>query len=495
MNVGWLGYAPDIDPTTPGVIVDCEALVPTLRGMRSAPSAVDSSLGALAAACRGGATLKKLDNTTRTFAGSATKMYEDSSGTWTDRTRAVGGDYNLGTDTRWVFAQFGNVSIAANKEDIIQSSSSGAFANIAAGAPKAKIVEVVGSFVFAFNCNDQGTLIDSADTTDRWWCSALGDETDWTPATSTQCASGRLLSSPGPITAAKRFGSNVVAFKGDSMFLGTYVGPPAIWDFQEIPGRVGAPCQEAVASVGTPDNPRLIWMGAHDFYMYDGSRPIPIGTNRVKNKVFGAIQRSKIDKCITVHDSVNSLVYFWHPKTDTANPDACVVYNYRSDRWGRHDLQIQYAFDYVVPAVTYSGVGNLFSTYGDISDLTYGSPYWMQSYPAPAVFDTAQTLQTLSGATSPASLTTGDFGDDVSFSTLRRARIRYIVKPSSSVATMTNFYRANSGDALTQDQTANEVSGKFDVMRSARWHRMVFNFSGNVETPGMVVDLEKDGDE
>ena len=35
-----LGFTPDTDPTTPGVLVDCHNLIPTENGMQDAPTPV-----------------------------------------------------------------------------------------------------------------------------------------------------------------------------------------------------------------------------------------------------------------------------------------------------------------------------------------------------------------------------------------------------------------------------------------------------------------------
>jgi len=485
----FVGYAPDADPTQPGVIVDCAKIVPSLRGMKSAPVPVASTLPALAAACTGAASLKKLDETVRTFAGSATKLYEAGSGTWTDRTRAVGGDYASAADVRWRFAQYGNVSLAVNKSDILQFSSSGAFANVGAAVPKAGVVETVGLFVFLFNTNEASY----SDSPDRWWCCAIGDYTDWSPNISTQCATGRLLSAPGKIRGAKKFGENIIAYKERSMFMGVYVGPPAAWDFRQVPGEVGALSHESIANIGTPENPKHIFMGADDFYMFDGSRPLPIGTNRVKENVFGQLQRSRREQCIAMHDPVNSLVYFWYPTADSTNPDRCVVYNYKSDKWGRSDLQVEFAFEYTTPATTYADVGTLFTLYGDVNNVSYGGSYWISNNVVPAIMDTSNILQTLNGSSGASSITTGDIGDDNVERLITRVRPRFLTAPNS--ATMTNYFRHNIGDSLSSDQTVNYASGRFDVMREARWHRLQMNFVGNAELPGLSVDMEAGGSE
>jgi hypothetical protein len=480
----FIGYAPDTDPTTPGVITDCTMLIPSRRGMKAAPSAAASEYAALAAACKGAASLRKLDASVRVFAGTGTALFEAASGTYTDRTRVSGGAYTLGSEDRWRFAQFGNVSLAAAKTDTLQSSSSGAFANIS-GAPKAACIDTASNFVMLGDYND-GT-----DTPDGWFCSGIGDETVWTPAIATQCANGRLRQTPGKIRAMRAFGSGMVAYKDRSMFLGVYVGPPEIWSWSRVPGEIGTSSQEAVVNVGTPENPRHIFTGPDDFYSFDGARPVPLGESWVKEAVFGTAQRSRMNACITLHESQANLVYFWYPSVDSFNPDKCVVYNYRTNRWGRADRQIEMAFEYVTPATTYADVGTLFSTYASIGDIAYGGSFWVSGVPSPGIFDTSHLLKTLDGAPSASTLTTGDIGDDEREILLRQVKPRYLSAPTT--ATMTNYYRQNIGDGLTADGTVSQMSSRFDVLREARWHRLGFSFSGSVELPGLTLDAVKQG--
>lgn len=488
MLVKLLGLAPDSDPTILGVLTNCSNMVPSLKGMKGAPSPQSVGVTVFHATCQGAAVVFKLDNTTRLFAGNGTALAElTDASTWTDRTRTAGA-YALGEDERWRYAQFSDVSLATNKSTTVQASTSSAFADVS-GAPQAAIIETVGNFVFAFNTNEATY----GDSPNRWWCAGIGGHTDWTPAISTQCATGILTSAPGPITAGRRFGESVMVFKHRAMYRGDYVGTPGIWSFSQVPGEVGALCQEVVVNVGTPDAPRLIFMGYEDFYSYDGSRPVTIGTNRVKIQVFSQLLRSKQEQATTLHDRLNANVYFFYPSSDSPNPDKCVVYNYRTNQWGRADVQIEAALDYVNPGLTYGNLGGDYSTYGDLPDSPYGSAFWSQGFPSPAVFDTSHNLKTVDGATSSASITTGDIGDDLAELLLTRVKCRYITAPTA--ATMTNYYRQNIGDSLTTDATTSETSGKFDVLREARWHRFGIAFTGNVELSGLVPEFEKSGDE
>ena len=83
------GFAPDADPTAPGVLTDCANFIPAVNGMESAPSLVSpSGVPAVAAAVQGAAVVTKLDDSRRIFAGTSTKLYELVAGAWTDRSKA-----------------------------------------------------------------------------------------------------------------------------------------------------------------------------------------------------------------------------------------------------------------------------------------------------------------------------------------------------------------------------------------------------------------------
>jgi hypothetical protein len=210
------GFAPDLDPETPGILTDCNAIIPTTQGLAAANSLVTSGLPALAGTPTAAYVAELLDGTKRTFAATNTAIYEAVGGAWVDRSR--GGGYT-GTE-RQRFCVFGNIVLDANRTQSIGAASpGGAFADIA-GAPTAKIICTAAGFVMALNVNG-GAF---GDQPDGWWCSALRDHTNWTPSIATQCANGRLLDSPGAIRAGVPLGSDIVAYKNTSMYLGRYQG-------------------------------------------------------------------------------------------------------------------------------------------------------------------------------------------------------------------------------------------------------------------------------
>jgi len=277
------------------------------------------------------------------------------------------------------------------------------------------------------------------------------------------------------------------------MYIGVNVGPPNVWEFNLIPGTAGALSQEVVVDIGTSENPKHIFMGADDFYIYDGSKPLPIGTNRVKLQVFGMLQQSRYYACKSLHDKANNLVRFYYPTTDTAQPNSCVVYNYRTDQWGVDDRQIEAAVDFVAPSVSYGGLGALYSTYANFPSLSYGTAFIGATQTQPAIFTASHVLKTLTGPAGSTSFTTGDLGDDSQVTTATRVIPRFVQTPTT--ATLTNYYKMSSGDSLTADQITTLSSGRFDFLREARWHRLQFNFTGDWEMSGFSPQWTAGGDE
>lgn len=458
-----------------GVLTNCTNLVPTVRGMEAAAMPVSVNQTAMASVCQGAAVVKKPDNTTRLLAGTATKLYEGQSGQWTVIGRAA--TYTLSTDSRWRFVQFGAVTLASNENDTIQfSSATGAFADISA-APKAAIVETVNNFVFAFDTND-GTF---GDNPDGWWCCALGNYLSWTPSITTQAARGNLTSSPGKITAGKRFGSQIIAYKQQAMYVGTYQGAPNPWDFQEVQGLAGALSQEVVVNVGTPEQPMHIFMGYDNFYSFDGGRPLPIG-NFLKDVVFNSELNRAYQHLVTaLHDPVKQRIYFYYPSGANTQPTACVVYNYKTQMWGRDDRTIEAVIDYISTTnITYDDVGTYYATYDSFPDRGYDTLFLSSSQPVPAIINSSHIIQSLTGVPTSCTLTSGDVGDPSQFTLLKRVEPVFITAPMSG--SMVNYYRNVMGVAMTTDSGATMDSNyRFDVLREAKWHRVNMEFMGRME--------------
>ena len=102
-----LGYAPDADPTTPGVLVDCDLLIPTLKGFKALPGDSNAGITAGPSAVASVFTMRNLDGTNRIVAGTegsasakTASLYDVNASGWTNRDGA-GGPYTATGSSRY----------------------------------------------------------------------------------------------------------------------------------------------------------------------------------------------------------------------------------------------------------------------------------------------------------------------------------------------------------------------------------------------------------
>lgn len=475
-----IGFAPDAEQTVPGLISSCSNMVPYLNGMEGAPSpAIPSSTPVLAAECRGAAVVSKLDDARRIIAGTTTKLYELSSGSWVDRSRV--GNYSGGVDTRWSITQFGDATLATNRVEVIQRSTGAAFADIAT-APKAEIIFTVGAFVMALNVND------GAEKPDGWHCCAAFDDTNWTPSTTTQAASGRLVATSGRLTAGMRLGEYAIAYKRRSIYLGQYVGAPIVWNWLQVPGGdAGCVGKEAICDIGGAH----FFVGEDNMWIFDGTRPIPVAEGVVKQWFNDNCNPQYRQRTICTYDSNRGLVWVFFASNSADKPDSAIVYHVEGKKWGIANRSIEAALNYVQPGVTIDGLTAFSSTINGLSSFSFDSQFWLSGGRSLAIFDTTHQLQSMTGPTTSSSMTTGEVGDDYSVSRLRGIRLRYAQAPTDADAQV--FLQQNSGTGFAASGSGAVLDGKFDVRQTARWHKATFSFTGPVKVTHMGADVAPAG--
>ena len=479
-----LGFLPDVDPTTPGVITACVNFIPYETGMTGAPSAsTPASTPALAAACAGAVVVTKLDDTRRILAGTTTKMYELSGGAWTDVSRAA--VYTGGADTRWSYTQFGNATIASNLTDTMQRSASGAFADIAT-APKAKIVFSVGSFVMALNTSDATY----GASQNRWWCCATFDETSWTPSVTALCATGMLVSAPGQITAGGKFGDYAVAYKDKAIFLGQFVGAPSVWNWTQVPGGdAGCVGKDAFTDIGGAH----FIVGQDNLWLFDGSRPVPIGVGQVREWFYSNSNPSYRYKIQCIFDRQTNRVWIFYPSTNSTTLDSAMVYHLGTKQFGLVTINIQAVLNYISAGTTIDGLSGISATIDGLSTYSFDSQFWLAGGRSLSVFDTAYQLKLMSGVSTSSSYTTGDMGNDESVSLLSKIRIRFAPGYAPASATAQMFSKMTEGAGLTNGRTHTLNDGKFDPLQAARFHRATIAMTGDVRVLAMDAVLKPMG--
>ncbi|MCO5761424.1 MAG: hypothetical protein NHG36_07920, partial [Chromatiaceae bacterium] len=191
--LGFEQWAPDADPTRQGTITDLLNFIPSERGWRSAYSLADAGVSSMSSTCCGAFLMQKLDGTNLVFAGTASTLLLNVGYTWTV---ICSDSYHASESQRWRWATMGDYVLAATQSDTIAVSNAGATFTSITGAPKARMIESVYGFVMAAGTIDATY----GEQSDRWYCSAIFDHTSWTPSAITQCTTGRLVDTPGPIT-------------------------------------------------------------------------------------------------------------------------------------------------------------------------------------------------------------------------------------------------------------------------------------------------------
>ena len=474
-----LGFSPDVEPTTQGAMLDVMNIVPYESGMKGAPSAVSVGMAALVGECRGAGVIRGLTGASRFFAGTDTTLFEAAGTDWTD----VGTGFALGSDDRWSFAGFGNSVLATNPSTALIRSTGAAFSAVG-GAPAAKVIVSSKGFIVAFATNE-GTFGDSPD---RWWCSALNDETDWAINVATQCNSGRLLGGSGPINAAVRFGDDIAVYKSRAIFLGTYVGDAEVWRFTQVGFDVGCVGPEAAADTSVGH----VFVGSDNIYLFDGTRPVPIATGVIRQWWLDHSSADYRYRTKLLWDRDNGLVWIFFPSSEsTGNCDDCIVYHVASKMWGRVDIDVEAVVNYVSPAVTYDGGSALITTYDTGPAIAFDSPFWLSQKSNPAIFSTSHVIQTLSGIPGSWSFETHDEGAEEQYFDVLALHMRFALKPD--VITCTPRTRDTSGAALTSGAAVAFDGAKFPLRVNARFTRFRIEGSGAAKIAGLQPSLRPAG--
>ena len=468
-------FAPDLEPTTDGALQSGTfGFVPSPKGMKGASAPKDADPETATATVLGAASLSDINGAIRTFYGTINELHEAAGTSWNDRSN---GSYNA---SRWRFSQYQNRSIAASGiSDTIQFSESGAFADLT-GAPKAAIVEVVGGQVVAFN---------TANNADEFHFAAQDDPGDWTASLATLSVKGRLVDTPGSITAGRRLGNEVVAYKEKSLYLGRFVGAPVIWAFSLISDEIGAVSHEAVIPV---ENAHF-FMGIDDFYMFDGSRPRSVGMP-VREFFFNdEIDFDYRANVIGVHDRDRGKVRWHYPSQSCSNGslDRYIDYHYGLGRWGSPVKEAcQVAFEYTnATSPTYDTMGDFYSTYDGITPSAYDSPFWVSKSYNPAIFSASLKLQELTATAEPTEIVINNLGQDGANLFVTRIRPRFMTSPKAG--TIYPSSSDNLGDTfVSSGATAPLDEGKFDVLEEARWHSFRMEFTGDIELSGVDIELQ-----
>jgi transglutaminase-like putative cysteine protease len=177
-------------------------------------------------------------------------------------------------------------------------------------------------------------------------------------------------------------------------------------------------------------------------------------------------------------------VYWFYPaKSSGGTVNKCIVYNYRTNKWGRSDIEVSCVAEYIEPGITYDSLGTSYSTYDSLpTTISYDSSFWTAETASIAFFKTDNKIYTFTGIPMTSSITTGHYGDISQFATITRVRPRFLKTPTSS--TLEYSHSNTNADEMTQNITSTLTNNVYDLLWAARWHKFKFNYNGEMKTTG-----------
>lgn len=446
-------YSPDQPEfQNPGSNTMLNVVPRTINSYGPAPQTAPVT-GTLVARCQGAIYVRDAAGNVHGFAGDATKLYTNVSGStdWVDISKS--GGYSTDPDENWNFTIFGERIIATNFTDPIQSFVMGvdsAFSDLSADAPNARYVTQVRDFLMVANTSDN---VDGPVPQMIWW-PAIDDPTTWPAIGSNNAAEvqsdQQQLVGPtgwnqgiiGGLSAA-----DVVIFQETAVYRGVYIGPPAIFSFAILSGGRGTPAPGSVIKVGE----QAFYLTDDGFYVTDGIQSMSIGEGLVDKTFWAIVDQSNLFRITSASDPLNKLIYwaFPGPQSSGGSPNYIIVYNYELKRWSL----INQPVEVMVRALTTGYTLEELDIFGNLETLPFSldSRAWTGGRLNLACFDPTHALALFSGAPLAATMDTSEANlNDKGLAHINRVWPMVDASPTTSSGAETDLvFTLDDGEVIT----------------------------------------------
>ena len=462
-------WLPD-QPGITGAVTDAKNCYPVTNGYAPFPSEADYSQAAaqdLLITFAG-----KSSGATNLFAAGATQVYKfDSSDASLDALTTTG----YSTVESWDVTQFGAKMILANGQDKLQAYEMGVstyFGDLAAAAPVAKFVTVVRDFVVAANV--------AGDENKVYW-SDINDETDWTPASTSQSDS-QILPDGGDITGLAG-GEYGLIFLERAIYRMSYTGSPFFFQFDAISKTLGCISNGSIAQYGG-----LTYFLADDgFYVCDGQTTKSIGSEKVNRWFFDNASPSQIQTGMsTTVDPLRKLI-IWKFNNAFAGKNL-LIYSVDLNRWSYADTTATSIAYVLTPSATLEQVDN-YSASIDALNIPLDSRVFAGGQLLFGGVSGAKIIA-FSGQPKTAQITTGDIAEGRSTVTL----VRPTVDGGSASVAISSRDLLNDVVEFGSDVAA-DAENRVSIRSNGEYHRLRLTPTGdNWKTAVMLeVDVVKQG--
>ncbi len=395
----WLPDLPEFE--NPGALEALNCFPLTLQSY-GAIQALVAQGNALTARCQGAGSFRGIDGTVFNTAFDATKAYQWDGTAWNDVSRLVGGAYAVADADMVSLTQFGNFVIAVNGTDVAQKWEIGSSANYAAlgGSPP------VGRFVCTIRDFVQIGRIAAAKNQVRW-CSINNAEA-WTVGTNQ--ADLQDIPEGGQVMGMVG-GEYGTVFMERSIYRQTYVGAPAVFQFDRMSEYLGCCCENSIATY----EQMTFFLDFDGFYMIQGGQGIKsIGTQKVNDYFWSgarAVNPSYLHRVqgIVDPDAISYSVIYPSVESTDGTPDTMLIYHIALDRWSRVEIDVDYMFRFL-SSVGYhtDNIDTVITNTDATAYLTDSNPFFGSGNAQLAAFGTDKKLATFSGSNMAARIDTAE---------------------------------------------------------------------------------------
>jgi hypothetical protein len=393
-------FHPDAAGINTKVVREARNVVPAAVGFAPLPSAV-AATNALDAACYGATVILRYGGGTAQFSGSATKLYSLTAATWSDVSRAVGGAYATAQGERWRFAQWGELCLSVNYNDVPQKfDMSGGigtkFTALGGSPPKARFIDVVRDQVVLAGLNGNENRI-------QW--SGTNNAEFWTPGS--QNCDYQDFQYGGPVRGFIG-GATGYVFLSDRVVRMTQTpGASTIYQFDDVQGAKGLYAPSSLVRVGDVAY-YVASDGPWEISLVDGSQK-PIGVNKWRLWFVNDVRAGTQLSMYGAADPSNPIVVWAYVSKDNPTslvPDRLLIYNRFLEEAAFADVNIEALSQWITSGVTLDTM----NSYGTLDTLPYSldSPFWKAGAYVLGLFGLDHKLAYLQGANLQATLITAD---------------------------------------------------------------------------------------
>jgi hypothetical protein len=467
-------WLPDQSDLGNSGVLEAKNVYPAARGYRPARDMSQIS-GAADAYIRGIYATHDASDVVQLFAGDSTKTYKYDSSDSSLANVSKSGNYTLDTDDKWKFVQFGEYVIGASGYNQIlqqyQIGTSTLFADIS-GAPAAKYMAVVRDFVVCGNVS-----YGSTNYQERLYWSSINDSQSWTIGTDQSDIQD--IPDSGKITAVIGGQTGTVLLERGIARI-EYVGTPLIFTVERVETNNGCEIPGSVVALGST---AVFYLSPNGFFMFDGSRSVPIGSEKVDQWFYDNFNTAFPERMTAAVDPNNQVVCWSFVSNDSndGEPDKILVYNYAVGKWSLIELSHESLGTVMIPGYSLEQLDNINSSI-DAMTTSFDSPlYKGESFVLGGSKD--QKIQSFTGDILDATIISKEFEIAPMRSSVINSITPYVtaknpaVQPTLSVSVGSRSRQIDdvsftSAGAITSDNLCN-------VRSSGRYHRVKVETTGD----------------